>query len=251
MEDFQVPESCMVIVAHPDDIEFSCAGTLALWANSGTKITYVLCTSGEVGIDDPSISIEEAARIREAEQEEAGGVIGVAEIVFLRESDGKLQATMELRKRLVQEIRRVRPEVIVCWDPTVLWHGSNYINHPDHRAAAEAALDAAFPAAGQPKLFQELEGQGMTAFKPRKIYVSGSEQHDLIVDIDCTMDIKLEALKAHRSQLKGWDPAPMLKKWAEDTAKECEFDYGEAFRVISLESDEDWEEHRGDVLKRL
>lgn len=251
MTELNTPTSCMVIVAHPDDIEFSCAGTLALWATSGARIIYVICTSGEVGIDNPDISRKEAGKIRESEQREAASIIGASEVVFLREPDGMLEATLALRKRLVQEIRKHRPEVIICWDPTILWYGPNYINHPDHRAAAAAALEAAFPAAGQPKLFQEFEGEGLTAFKPRRIYVSGASQNDLLVDIEESMETKLRALGAHKSQLKGWDPAPMVRQWAEETAEESDMKYAESYRVITLESDEDWEKYQGDVLKRL
>ncbi|MGD8822617.1 MAG: PIG-L family deacetylase, partial [Anaerolineales bacterium] len=155
-----IPESAMAIVAHPDDIEFTCAGTLARWAQAGAKICYVLCTSGEVGISKNSMTREEALEIREAEQRKAAEIAGAAEVIFLRYPDGMLEATMDLRKDLVRQIRRFKPEVIVTGDPAVLWASEGYINHPDHRAAAQAALDAAFPAAGQPHLFQELEEEG-------------------------------------------------------------------------------------------
>src|SRR5512139_1943452 len=108
------PESAMSIVAHPDDIEFSCAGTMARWARAGARISYVLCTSGDVGIDDPGMTRQRAAEIREAEQLEAARIAGASEVIFLKEPDGMLQATMELRKKIVREIRRFRPEVVVC-----------------------------------------------------------------------------------------------------------------------------------------
>src|SRR5512144_1039695 len=143
-----VPESAMAIFAHPDDVEFSCAGTLAAWARAGARISVVLCTSGDVGIAREDITRQEAAALREAEAEAAAHIIGAGEIRFLREPDGLLQATLDLRKRLVREIRRFRPEVLICGDPTVVWAGDDYINHPDHRAAALAAVEAVFPAAG-------------------------------------------------------------------------------------------------------
>ena len=157
MNSFYIPESAMAIVAHPDDIEFSCAGTLARWAKAGTRISYVLCTSGDVGIDEPGMTRARASEIREAEQRLAADIAGAAEVIFLREPDGMLVATLELRKKIVREIRRFQPEVVICGDPTIVWAGNDYINHPDHRAAATAALDAVFPAAGQPNLFEELE----------------------------------------------------------------------------------------------
>ena len=163
-----VPKRAMVIVAHPDDIEFSCAGTTARWVKDAAEVCYVLCTSGDVGINDGSVSKEEAVRIREAEQLEAARAVGVTNVVFLREPDGMLEPTMALRKRLVREIRKFRPDTVICGDPQALWAGDSYINHPDHRAAATAAVDAIFPAAGQPALFQELEQEGLTAHKLRK-----------------------------------------------------------------------------------
>src|SRR5512133_1919187 len=169
---FYIPESAMAIVAHPDDIEFSCAGTMARWAKAGARIAYVLCTSGDVGIADPGMSRARAAEIREAEAREAARIAGVNEIVFLGEPDGMLVATLELRKKLVRQIRRFRPEVIVTGDPTVVFAGADYLNHPDHRAASLAALEAAFPAAGQPNLFEELNNEGLKAHKPRKVYVN-------------------------------------------------------------------------------
>jgi LmbE family N-acetylglucosaminyl deacetylase len=248
MNNFYIPDTAMVIVAHPDDIEFSCAGLLARWARAGARISYVLCTSGDVGIAKPGMSKARAAEIREAEQREAARIVGAHEVIFLHEPDGMLQPTLELRKKLVREIRRFGPEVVICSDPTVVWAGDDYINHPDHRAAATAALDATFPAAGQPNLFEELEEEGIHAHKPRKVYVSGWSQSDLYVNIEETIDIKIAALRAHKSQMGDWDPEPRIKEWAAERAKGKEMAYAESYRVITLESDEDWEKHHGRVL---
>jgi len=245
---FYIPESAMVIMAHPDDIEFSCAGTLARWARAGTRIAYVLCTSGEVGIAEPDMTREKAAAIREAEQRLAAEIVGAKEVIFLREPDGLLQPTIELRKKLVREIRRFRPEVLICGDPTIVWVGEDYINHPDHRAAATAALDAVFPAAGQPHLFQELEQEGLKAHKVRKVYVSGWTQTDLYVNITDTIEIKIAALRAHKSQMKDWDPEPWIRKRAAERAKGKEMQYAEGFRVITLVEDDEWAKNNGQVF---
>lgn len=237
---YYVPQKAMVIVAHPDDIEFSCAGTVARWVRDGAEVAYVLCTSGEVGIAEPGMTKEKAAQIREAEQIVAAKVIGVKEVVFLREPDGMLENTMALRKRLVREIRRFKPETVITGDPTVVWATSTYINHPDHRAAAGAALDAVFPAAGQPNLFEELADEGFTAHKPRKVYVTSWENQDTYVNITDTIDLKISALKKHESQMKDWDPTDMIKEWSADAAKGKEMQYAEGFRVITLESDDDF-----------
>jgi LmbE family N-acetylglucosaminyl deacetylase len=246
---FYTPKSAMAIFAHPDDIEFSCAGTMARWAKAGSRIVYVLCTSGEVGITLPGMTKDKAVEIREVESRRAAEIAGVNEVVFLREPDGMLQPTLELRKKLVREIRLHKPEVIICADPTVVWTSETYINHPDHRAAATAALDAIFPAAGQPNLFEELEEEGITAHKPRKVYVSGWTQTDLFVNIETTIDIKIDALRAHESQMKNWDPGPRIREWAADCAKGKEMAYAEGFRVITLVSDEEWEISKGDPFK--
>ncbi len=245
---FYVPESAIVIVAHPDDPEFSCGGTMARWAKAGTRICYVLCTSGDVGIAEPGMTREEAARIREEEQRHAAKITGVEETVFLGEPDGMLQPTIELRKKIVREIRRFQPEVVVTGDPTRVWSGNSYINHPDHRAASIAALDATFPAAGQPNLFEELSEEGYQAYKPRKVYVTSWEQADSYVNIEETIDIKIAALRAHKSQMKDWDPEPRIKEWAASRGEGKEMAYAETFRVITLVSDEQWEKTKGRVL---
>ncbi len=239
---FYVPESAMAIVAHPDDIEFSCAGTMARWARAGTRICYVLCTSGDVGIAEEGMTREKAARIREEEARNAAHIAGVDEIVFLGEPDGLLVATLELRKKLVREIRRFRPEVVVTGDPTVVWSGEGYINHPDHRAAALAALEAAFPAAGQPNLFEEIEAaEGYKAHKVRKVYATTWDNGAVFVNIEDTIDTKVEALRAHKSQMGDWNPEEMIKQWAAERAKGKEMAYAESFRVVTLVNDETWE----------
>lgn len=248
MNNFYIPESAMAIVAHPDDIEFSCAGTLARWAKAGTRISFVLCTSGDVGIAEPGMTRARAAEIREAEERAAAALLGAQEVVFLREPDGMLQATLELRKRLVREIRRFKPEVVISGDPTIVWAGNDYINHPDHRAAALAAIDATFPAAGQPNLFEDLERDGITAHKPRKVYVTSWDTADLYVNIEETIDLKVASLRAHISQMKDWDPEPEIKTWASERAKGKEMAYAEGFRVVTLVSDEDWEKTKGKVV---
>ena len=244
MSKFYVPESAMAIVAHPDDIEYSCGGTLARWAKAGARISYVLCTSGDVGIDEPGMTRAQATIIREAEQLEAAKIAGVNEVIFIREPDGMLVPTLELRKKLVREIRKFRPEVVVSGDPTIVWAGADYINHPDHRAAATAALDAVFPAAGQPNLFEELAQEGFTAHKPRKVYVTTWDGAEIYINIEDTIDVKIQALRAHKSQMRDWDPEKMIREWASNTAAGKEMEYAEGFRVVTLVDDETWEKQK-------
>jgi LmbE family N-acetylglucosaminyl deacetylase len=239
-----VPESAMAIVAHPDDIEFSCAGTMARWAKAGARISYVLCTSGDVGIAEPGMTHERATEIREFESRNAAEIAGVTEIIFLREPDGMLQATMELRKRLVREIRRFKPEVVVTGDPNQLF-SDDYLNHPDHRAASLAAIDAIFPASGQPNLFEDIEQEfGYKAHKPRKTFITSWENSTYFVDITDTIEVKIQALRAHKSQMGDWDPTEMIKKWSSERARGKEMEYAESYRVIQMINDEEWEKQK-------
>jgi len=246
-----IPTSAMAIVAHPDDVEFSCSGTLAKWARAGARISLVLVTSGDVGVARSDITRQQAAALRETEATAAAKIIGAAEIRFLREPDGSVQATLELRRKLVREIRRFKPEVVITGDPTVVWAGDNYINHPDHRAVALATVDAIFPAAGQPHVFEELAAEGLEAHKVRKVYVNNWRDGNLWEPIDDTIDVKVAALKAHESQMGGWDVEKNIKEWAADRAKDHGMGYAEIFRVVTLESDEDWAKYQGKNVDRL
>ncbi|MEM7031486.1 MAG: PIG-L deacetylase family protein, partial [Chloroflexota bacterium] len=202
---------------------------------------YVLCTSGDVGIAEPGMTREKATEIREAEQTAAAKVVGVTNLIFLREPDGMLENTMALRERLVREIRRFKPEAVFILDPTRVWVSEGYINHPDHRAAGMAAIDAIFPAAGQPLIFSDHEAEGLMAHKVRKVYVMTFSGGDTYVDISDTIDLKIEALKQHKSQISDPNVGNMIKEWAGGAAKGKEMAYAETFNVITLVSDEDFE----------
>jgi LmbE family N-acetylglucosaminyl deacetylase len=224
------PQSAMMIAAHPDDAEFTMAGTIALWARAGCRITYVLCTDGNAGSHEPGMTRERLAEIRRAEQRAACATLGVQNVIFLGYDDGQLQPTLELRRDLVRLIRLHRPEVILTGDPTTLFYGDEYINHPDHRAAAQAAVDAVAPAAAMPLLWPELG----TPHRVRRAYIHGSDKHNTWIDISDTIDLKIAALRQHASQMGDWDPTEMIKAWAAETGKEKELAFAESYRVISL-----------------
>ena len=232
-----LPASVMTIFAHPDDQEFTIAGTLAKWAKAGVPITNVLLTSGDAGSNDPRCSTgckDDLAKQREAEQLAANAVLGVRETVFLRFPDGELQHTLELRKAVTREIRRFKPEVVVCGDPTVRFFGNGYMNHPDHRVAADVACDAVFPSAGTRLIFTDLLEAGFEPHNIKRVYLSSPQQPDTWVNIGDTIDVKIEALRQHKSQLGDWDPAEEMRKWAEDTGKEKGLLYAESYRVMVL-----------------
>ena len=231
MKPAYVPERAMAIVAHPDDIEFTCAGTLARWAKYGAKVAYVICTSGEVGITKSGMTKEKAAEIREAEQRKAAEIVGAEEVTFLRQPDGLLQPTLELRKMLVREIRRFRPEVVITGDPTIVLASEEYINHPDHRAAAQAALDAVAPASAMPLLWPEVGAPHQV----RQVYIFGHDKANVWVDVTETIGQKIAALRQHASQMGDWDPTEMIKEWSAETGKEKGLVYAESYLVITLE----------------
>jgi len=240
-EDF-IPKSAMSIHAHPDDQDFTVAGTLARWSRAGTYIVSVIITSGDAGSNDPDKSPEykaELARLREEEQRLANSVLGVRETVFLRYPDGELVASLNLRRDLTRLIRRHRPEVVVTADPTAWFYGNDYINHPDHRAAAEAALYAVFPSSGTRMIFTELLEEGLLPHNVKRLYVHGNEKPDTWVDIADTLDLKIQALKKHLSQGDTHDSEKMIRDWAEEEGKEKGLRYAEAFRVIILDHEED------------
>jgi LmbE family N-acetylglucosaminyl deacetylase len=159
------PERVMSIHAHPDDQEFTIGGTLAKWAKAGSQIITVCITSGGAGSNEwtpKDMTRERLVKIREEEQRAACRVLGVADTIYLGYEDGMLEPSIPLRRELTRLIRRHRPTVVMCGDPTVRYYGNVYLNHPDHRAAADVALDAVFPSAETRLIFPELIDEGWT-----------------------------------------------------------------------------------------
>jgi len=232
------PARAMSIHAHPDDQEFTVGGTLAKWARAGTVIASVCITRGTGGSNKftpPDMTREALGPIREAEQRNACRVLGVTETWFLDYEDGMLQHTIALRRDLTRLIRRFRPDAVLCGDPTVRYYGSTYLNHPDHRAAADAALDAVFPSAGTRLIFPELLAEGLEPHEVREVYIHGAERGDTFVDIGATMDVKLAALREHRSQMGEWDPKDFLVDWAKEQGVRAGLEAAEGYRRMVLE----------------
>jgi LmbE family N-acetylglucosaminyl deacetylase len=232
----------MVIAAHPDDIEFVVAGTAAKWRQAGTDVRYVLGTSGDAGSHEPGMTRVELARIREWEQRAAARVVGVEEVVFLGHHDGTVAPTLDLRRDIVREIRRFRPDALICFDPTGLFMGDGYINHPDHRAVGQAALDAVAPAASMPLVFPELRLEGLEPHAVKEVFVTSADVPNAWVDITDTLELKIEALRQHSSQFPGgWDPSDMLRAWAAESGERAGFAYAEGYRRIVLHADDEAE----------
>ena len=236
------PQCAMSIHAHPDDQEFTVAGTLAKWARAGSEIVTVCITSGDAGSNektDPDMAKHKLAHIREEEQRNACRVLGVQHVEFLHYPDGTLQPMLELRRDLTCLIRKYKPEVVVCGDPTVRFYGNSYMNHPDHRVAADVALDAVFPSAGTRFIFPELLAEGFEPHEVKKVFVHGSDKGETYIDIAAVLDVKISALKEHKSQLGDWDPTEMMREWAQEGATEHGLKYAESFRVMILKEDEE------------
>lgn len=224
----------MVIVAHPDDAEFTVAGTVARWVKEGHSVIYVVCTDGSRGSNNPGMPPERMAPIRHAEQLDAAHILGVQTVIFLDYKDGTLQPTLELRRDLTRLIRRYRPDIVICGDPTRYFHRDMYVNHPDHRAAAEAALYAIFPSAVTRFIFPELLEEGLEPHKVGEIYLYGSAEPNTWVDITDTIALKVAALKAHRSQVDPEYVEPRIREWNGQVGRQCGVPYAEEFRRIIL-----------------
>ncbi|HUY24874.1 MAG TPA: PIG-L deacetylase family protein [Candidatus Saccharimonadales bacterium] len=192
-------ERALVIVAHPDDAEFGAAGTVARWVEHGVEVNYVICTDGSSGLADPNIKLTDLVAIREAEQREAADVLGVKQIEFLRQPDGQLRPTDELRGQIVALIRKYRPDRIICQN-AVRNYSNLYGNHPDHLAAGQLAIEAVYPYARNPYAYPDLLAAGLEPFSVREVLVSGTDSPDFVVDVTATVGSKLAALARHRSQ---------------------------------------------------
>jgi LmbE family N-acetylglucosaminyl deacetylase len=225
----------MVIMAHPDDPEFFTGGTIALWSQAGAEITYLILTNGNKGSDDPGMTPERLSHMREHEQRSAAGILGVKMIAFLNEPDGELQPTLDLRRRVVREIRRHRPHAVICPDPSTYYFGNVYVNHPDHRAAGQVALEAIFPAARNRMYHPELLKEGLEPHTVREIFLAGTTQPDRWVDITDVMELKIQAILAHASQLA--DPEGVIQRVRERAGAVDEYGrevYREGFRHLTL-----------------
>ncbi len=236
IEESSEPKRILAIFPHPDDAEFSCGGTLARWAREGHEIVLCLVTDGASGSDDPEMTPARLASTRAEEQMDAARILGISDVIFLGRRDGTIVHDMDLRRDLTRVMRRCRPDIVVCSDPSVYWHGNEYINHPDHRATADAVLAAAFPSSGNRLYFPELLVEGLQPWKIREIYMASPGEADTWVDITDTIDLKIEALRAHACQMGDWDPGEMIREWAAaDGAKsDPPVSYAEDFRHFKI-----------------
>ncbi len=234
------PGRFMVIVAHPDDSEFGPAGTVARWIDEGSTGWLVCCTSGDQGGEDPDADPLELAALREREQRDAAAIIGYAGVSFLHQPDGALANDLALRELLVREIRTFRPDAVLATDPETLFHGDGGVNHTDHRAAGMAAVDAVYPAARNPMAFPSLARSGLGAHVVRRLYLFWSNHATVHVDIATTLERKIEALRAHSSQLRDPDAlADRIRDWAREEGTPIGAAAAESLRLVIIDDDED------------
>lgn len=229
------PQKILVILAHPDDPEFFCGGTLAHWAKAGHDIVYLLLTNGDKG-GGSNLTPAILSEIRQNEQKEAAAVIGARRVEFLGKEDGYLEPSIELRKEIVRVIRLEKPDILVTCDPTLLYNKLGRVNHPDHRAAGQVVLDSIFPAAGNAHYFPDLlTVEGLPPHTPKEVWVSLPNMPTITLDVTDVWDIKLNALKKHKSQIG--DPLEFEKRMrsrhTEDSTDENPR-FEEYFRVLKF-----------------
>ena len=225
----------MVVVAHADDAEWGCSGTVAKWCREGMEVFYVLCTDGSKGSSDPQMSSQRLARLRQQEQLAAAKVLGVKEVAFLGYEDSMLQPTLELRRDIARQIRKYRPDVLICPSPVRSLEGAGYMGHPDHLAAGEAALAAVFPTARDRLTFPELLEEGLEPHNVREVLVTGGPDHaDKWFDVSDTIEIAVEALKQHASQVGDIDVGERMRMWRQQVGETNGMAYAEAFKQFIL-----------------
>ena len=234
-EAFPNPDCVLVISAHPDDPEFGAAGTVARWTRAGTKVVFVLVTDGSKGTEHPELTGQELIEMRHEEASQAARILGVAEVVFLDYEDGRIENNVELRRDITRQIRLHRPEIVITHDPTVRIYDNAGFNHPDHRAVGDTVLDCIYPLARDRLNFPEHEAEGLDPHKVLDIFLTSTTEHNYLVDITDTIDLKLQALLAHESQMP---PAEELEEFLRERhhqyAQGTSFEYGERFRRVQL-----------------
>jgi LmbE family N-acetylglucosaminyl deacetylase len=226
------PAQVMVVTPHPDDAEYGVAGTVARWAKEGREIIYVVCTNGDKGTSDTNMKPEELAKIRELEQLSAANLLGVREVIFLRHPDQGLEDTPGFRKEIVRLLRMYRPEIVVTADPY-----RRYIWHRDHRIAGQVTLDAVFPYARDHLSYPDLLEAGFRPHKVKEVLLWASEDSNYRSDITATFDLKIAALRCHKSQV-GQIPHSELEEWLRQRhkmmAQEEDFELAESFHRIEI-----------------
>lgn len=226
--------SAMVVMAHPDDAEYSCSGTVAKWTRMGWEVVYVLCTDGSKGSDEPGVTTEKLAAIRKQEQLDAARILGLKDVVFLNYPDSYLTPSLELRRDIARAIRRYKPDVLICPNPTRSLEGNSYLGHPDHMAAGEAALAAVYPTSRDRLTYPDLIKEGLEPHKVREVWITmGADANHWVELTEEDLGTSMKALKAHASQV-GEDVDKRMRQWKARAGSLRGYRYAEAFRVFKM-----------------
>ena len=210
-DNWESPQHILVILAHPDDPEFFLGGTIARWVLAGHQVSYCLLTCGDKGTSDRTLAQDALCSQRQIEQKAAAAVLGVHQVRFLDHPDGYLLPDLKLRKEITRVIRQEQPDVLVTCDPTNLYVRGTYLNHPDHRAAGQATLDAVFPAARDHLNFIELwRDENLEPHVVREVWISLPKEANVTLDVTEHWQVKLQALFEHKSQIG--DPAQLEER---------------------------------------
>lgn len=224
----------LVVTAHPDDVDFGAGGTVAGWTRDGIDVSYCIVTDGDAGGFDPDVPRSEIPGIRRAEQRSAAAVLGVEDVTFLGYRDGALEVTLELRRDIARQIRRTRPGRVLLQTPERNWDRL-YPSHPDHMAAGAAAMAAVYPDSRNAFAFPELYQEGYEPHTVREVWVMGTPAPNHVVDVTDLFPTKIEALRAHASQVDA-DTERRVKGWLAAAAREHGLEPGrlaEVFRVVA------------------
>ena len=234
LDDTPAPERALAVYGHPDDPEISAGGTLARWADAGTEVWLLVTTRGDKGTNDPNADLEALARLRVEETQAAVELLGLAGHRHLDYPDGELPDDQALRAQICAVVRELKPNVVLCPDPTAVFFGDSYFNHHDHRVTGWATLDAVAPAAGNPHYFPEQLASGLEVHSPSGVYLSGTLEPNCWVDISGQLERKIDALFCHASQLveAGDWFRQFLRERAEDAGRHAGVKYAEGFRRI-------------------
>ena len=227
----------MIVMAHADDAEYGVSGTVAKWCSDGWDVSYVICTDGSKGSSDPNITQAELSDIREQEQMEAGKVLGLKGVVFLGYEDSLLQPTLDLRRDIAREIRKSKPDILVCMYPMRNLDGHWGFGHPDHVASGEAAMSAVFPTARDHLTFPELTREGLETHKVSEVWIVGHPEPDHWVDVSDFIDMAAKALSQHKSQVEhSYEKTlELMRDWRRKTAVGKGMRYAEAYKKIVFE----------------
>lgn len=231
------PKSVLGVAAHPDDLEFGIAGSVAKWASGGASVYYLILTNGNKGSEDKSLTNDQLCDLRRAEQRAAGKILGLKGVFFCDYEDGQLEASQAVKCDVARIIRKVKPEIVLTMDPTFIYSTERgFINHPDHRAAGQATLGAVYPLARDWRSFPELaKEKGLAPHKVKTVLMNNFDTANYHEDISGFIDTKLEALAAHASQLpNAKESLAMVRQWASVAGQQAGCEYAEGFVRIDL-----------------